>query len=140
VTATVITRVLLTILLWTHCECRSCRSTSVGEVRETILPGYRIDLLLRRVYRPSVSTTWAQYSRSITSARASVYGGTRRRLLVRRWNFLISLVVESTARTIAGSSSAAHLSASSRKLGSRSATWKKSVLLQSLRHPYIVFK
>ena len=109
--------------------CRSWRLTSVEEVHVTTPPGYRTDWSPRHVYRPSTSTTLAQSLRSIASARASVSAASaRRRLLVRRCSWSISLVEECTVRMTAGLSSAVHWSASSPRLGSRSATSRRSVL------------
>ena len=107
-------------------ERRSYQLTSVEEVHAIILVGYHIDSLLKHVYRLSTSTTSAQYSRSITSVRVLTSVWTVR-LQLRGWNCWISLAAESTSRMIASLYSAAHWSASSLKLASRSPTWKRFV-------------
>jgi len=107
---------------------RSWQSTSVAEVLETIPLEFHIDLLPKHAFRPSMSMISARYSRSITSARASVLAWTWQRRRVRCRSWLISLVVEFIARMIASLSSAAHLLASSLKLDSRSATSRRSAL------------
>jgi len=112
--------------------CRSWQLTSVAEVHVTIPLAFHIDLLLKRAFHPSMSTTSAQYLRNITSARASALTWTTPGWPVRHWSCSISLVVEFIARMITSLSSAVHLLASSPKLVSRSAISRRSVEHQSL--------